>query len=124
MATISAATLLPLLLLLPLLVFFARRPRLVYEWEPDALIVRTGLSRTGTTRAELTEEGLGLRLFGAAVPGYFTGTFSVKSAGGGRVQAYATSARPGRALLLHLDSTTYYLTPVNPQAALQQFHVH
>ncbi|GGM53246.1 hypothetical protein GCM10008956_31550 [Deinococcus arenae] len=123
-ATISAATLLPLLLLLPLLVFFARHPRLVYEWEPDALIVRTGLSRTGTTRAELTEEGLGLRLFGAAVPGYFTGTFSVKSAGGGRVQAYATSARPGRALLLHLDSTTYYLTPVNPQAALQQFHVH
>lgn len=126
-ATVSAAALLPLLLLLPLLVFFARRPRLVYEWGRDALIVRTGLSQTRfpfeTTRADLTEEGLGLRLFGTAVPRYFTGTFSMKSAGGGRVQAYATTARPTRALLLHMDGTTYYLTPVDPEAALQQFHI-
>lgn len=128
MATVSAAALLPFLLLLPLLGFFAQRPRLVYEWERDALIVRTGLSRTrfpfGTTRADVTEEGLGLRLFGTAVPGYFTVRFSMKSAGGGRVQAYATTAQPARALLLHLNGTTYHLTPVDPQAALQQFHPH
>lgn len=124
-ASLSAGVLLPLLLLLPLLVFFIRRPRLNYRWVDGALVVKSALSSQRfpvmSTRAELTHEGLGLRLFGTATPGYYTGTFSMKSAGGGRVQAYATLARPKAALLLKVEDKTYYLTPEDPQAALDRF---
>lgn len=124
-ATLSMSIVLPLLLLLPLLIVVLYSPRMVYRWEPDALVVKTALSQQrfpiGVTRAALTHEGLGIRLFGTGTPGYYTGTFSMKSAGGGRVQAYATTARPSAALLLQLGGRTYYLTPADPQAALEQF---
>jgi len=124
-ASLSVAVVLPLLFMLPLLVFLARRPRMEYRWVDGALVVRTALSSqrfpVGKTKAELTQEGLGLRLFGTATPGYYTGTFSMKSAGGGRVQAYATTARPKEALLLKLEGKTYYLTPEDPQAELERF---
>lgn len=124
-ATLSVSIVLSLLLLLPLLIVVLYSPRMAYRWEPDALVVKTALSQQrfpiGTTHAELTHENLGIRLFGTGTPGYYTGTFSMKSAGGGRVQAYATTARPKTALLLQLDGRTYYLTPADPQAALEQF---
>ncbi|GGK36535.1 hypothetical protein GCM10008955_32950 [Deinococcus malanensis] len=124
-AHFTAWTALPLLATLPLLVIGARRPRMEYCWEDGALVVRTSMSSQrfliGATKAELTREGLGLRLFGTAIPGYYTGTFSTKSAGGGRVQAYATTSKPKEALLLRLDGTTYYLTPEHPHRALERF---
>ncbi|AFD27862.1 PH domain-containing protein [Deinococcus gobiensis] len=113
------------LLLLPLLVFFVRRPQLNYRWVDGALVVNAALSSrrfpVESTRAELTCERLGSRLFGTATPGYYTGTFAMKSAGGGRVQAYATLARPNAALLLKTEGKTYYLTPEDPQAVLDRF---
>lgn len=121
----SLITTLPLLLVLPILVFLARQPRMTYRWEDDALVVTTALSRqrfpVGATRAALTTEGLGSRLIGTAVPGYYTGTFSMNSAGGGHVQAYATAARPEQALVFHLDGKAYYLTPEDPLAVLKRF---
>lgn len=101
------------------------RRRITYEWTPDALITRsaghTHRFPYQTTAAEITAEPLGIRLFGTAIPGYLTGSFSTRSLG--RVQAIATTARPDSALLLKQDGRTYYLTPNDndPQMAAGKF---
>lgn len=99
------------------------RRRITYEWTPDALMTRsaghTHRFAYRTTAAEITAEPLGIRLFGTAMPGYLTGSFSTRSLG--RVQAIATTARPDSALLLKQDGRTYYLTPNDPQMAAGKF---
>ncbi|WP_216322526.1 PH domain-containing protein [Deinococcus aestuarii] len=119
---------LALVILVPLLVFFLRQPRLKYILTPQALLVRTAWRSLrfprGATKVELTPEPLGLRLFGTAIPGYYTGTFSIKTAGGGRVQALATAARPQQAVLLKLDGQTYYLTPRDPETFVRLLDPH
>lgn len=98
------------------------KPRLTYEISGDALVVRTRASTTTLprrqTRAELTSEPLGSRLFGTGMPGYYTGTFANRS---GRVQAAATHTRPERALLLTHGNQRYYLTPSDPAAVAAWF---
>ncbi len=101
---------------------FISKPRLTYAIQGDTFTVKTRAStthfpRTGTS-ASLTSHALGMRLFGTAIPGYYTGTFSTR---GGNVQAAASSARPGQALLLEYGSKRYYLTPSDPAAVAAWF---
>ncbi|GAA5511876.1 hypothetical protein Dcar01_00590 [Deinococcus carri] len=73
------------LLLLGPLALLLRRPRLRYTLLPGVLVAQSSLHTQrfplDRTSAELTREGLGVRLFGTAVPGYLTGTFSLGRAG-------------------------------------------
>ncbi|WP_198170517.1 hypothetical protein [Deinococcus arboris] len=124
-AQLSWPELLVLLPLVPLLAFFLSKPRVRYAQDGDALVVRTWASstrfpRTGTT-ATLTAAPLGLRLFGTAIPGYYSGTFSSAGASGGHVQAAAGSSRPAQALLLTHRGRTFYLTPQDPAALAAWF---
>ncbi|WP_278914549.1 PH domain-containing protein [Deinococcus wulumuqiensis] len=116
----------PLLFLLPTLgvivALFFWKPSVTYLLSGDTLIVKTRASTTTfprqETRASLTSEPLGARLFGTGMPGYHTGTFATKS---GNVQAAATSARPVQALLLEHGGKRYYLTPSDPAAVAAWF---
>lgn len=116
----------PLLLALPVAGIVGSlvlsKPRLTYEIAGDTLTVRTRASRTdfprGTTKASLTADALGVRLFGTSLPGYHTGTFSTRS---GNVQAAASSAKPSQALLLERNGKRYYLTPNDPAAVAAWF---
>ncbi|CAM2912205.1 PH domain-containing protein [Deinococcus radiodurans] len=111
----------PLLLLLPLSLavgsLLISRPRLSYEIHGDTLTVKTRASSTDflrqSTKASVTSDPLGVRLFGTGMPGYHTGTFSTRL---GNVQAAASSARPEQALLLEHAGKRYYLTPSDPAA--------
>ncbi|PTA67918.1 hypothetical protein C8263_10775 [Deinococcus arcticus] len=114
-----------LLPLLPLVVFLYSRPRVRYLLDGDTLVVKTAGSttrfpRTGT-RATLTTAPLGLRLFGTALPGYYSGTFGTGAIPGGRVQAAAGSNRPAQALLLEAGGRTFYLTPQDPETLAAWF---
>lgn len=99
-----------------------RKPRLTYTVTGDTLTVKTQASTTTfprqSTRASLTTDPLGMRLFGSSLPSYHTGTFATKS---GNVQAAATSARPVQALLLEHGGKRYYLTPSDPAAVAAWF---
>ena len=116
----------PLLLLLPLSVavgsLLISRPRLSYEITGDTLTVKTRASSTDflrqSTKASVTSDPLGVRLFGTGMPGYHTGTFSTRS---GNVQAAASSARPRQALVLEQGGKRYYLTPSDPAAVAAWF---
>ncbi|WP_081790971.1 PH domain-containing protein [Deinococcus phoenicis] len=118
------AVLMALVLLGPL-VLLLRPARIRYTLLPGELVTRSILHTQrfplDRTSAEVTREGLGVRLFGTAVPGYLTGTYALKAGRGGRVQAVATTARPDAAVLLTLDGTTYYLTPADPREVLALF---
>lgn len=99
-----------------------RRPRLSYDIAGDTLTVRTRASRTefprGSTKASLTSDPLGVRVFGSSLPGYHTGTFAIRS---GNVQAAASTPRPAQALLLEHGGKRYYLTPSDPAALAAWF---
>lgn len=116
-----------LLPILPLVVFLFSRPRVRYELRGDGLIVRTAVSTTrfprADTAASLTDQPLGMRIFGAAMPGYYTGTFASRAGGSGshQVQAAAGACRPAQALLLRRGGRTYYLTPEDPQGLAAWF---
>ncbi|MBZ9713217.1 PH domain-containing protein [Deinococcus multiflagellatus] len=111
--------------LLPLVAFLFSRPRVRYLLDGDALVVRTAGTTTrfprAGTRATLTTVPLGLRLFGTALPGYYSGTFSTGAVPGGRVQAAAGSSRPAQALLLEAGGPTFYLTPQDPETLAAWF---
>lgn len=124
-APVSPLMVLGTLIMTPLVAFLVLLPRMVYRLTPDALEVQTGLHKQrfpfASTEAELTSEPLGMRLMGTATPGYYTGTFSTRYVGGGRVQALATASRPAQAVVLKLDGVAYYLTPADPAALLARF---
>ena len=115
-----------LLLMLPAVAvvgsLFVSRPRLTYTIAGDTLTVQTRASRTefprGRTKASLTTDPLGVRLFGTGMPGYHTGTFGTRS---GNVQAAASTARPTQALVLERDGKRFYLTPSDPAAVAAWF---
>lgn len=121
------------LLILPILaLLLAPRKPIRYELDRSgadggALVIHTGASRTrmplASTEARLTRYGLGLRLLGTGLPGYYSGTFSIAGAAvaAGRVQAAATSAKPPQALLLTHGGKTYYLTPSDPEVVAGWF---
>ncbi|ANE44323.1 PH domain-containing protein [Deinococcus puniceus] len=123
--SVSTELILATLILTPLLAFLMRPPRMTYRLTPDALEVRTGLHKHrfpfAATRAELTWDGLGMRLFGTAIPGYYTGSFSTKAGGVSRIQALATAYQPSQAVVLKLDGVAYYLTPADPAALAAYF---
>lgn len=101
---------------------FLSKPRVTYAVAGDTLTVRTRASTTTfarrNTRASLTADPLGVRLFGTSLPGYHTGTFATRS---GNVQAAATTARPRQALILEHAGKRYYLTPGDPAAVTTWF---
>ncbi|GHG04048.1 hypothetical protein GCM10017783_15810 [Deinococcus piscis] len=121
------------LLILPILaLLLAPRKPIRYELDRSgadggALVIHTGASQTRlpltSTEARLTSYGLGVRLLGTGLPGYYTGTFSIAGAAvsAGRVQAAATSAKPPQALLLTHGGKTYYLTPSDPEVVAGWF---
>jgi hypothetical protein len=123
--SISIQLIMANLILLPLIAFFVRPPRMTYRLTPDALEVRIGLHKQrfpfAATKAELTSDGLGMRLFGTAIPGYYTGSFSTKAGGVSQIQALATASRPAQAVVLKLDGVAYYLTPADPAALVARF---
>ena len=109
------------LMLVPLAALLFSRPQIRYTREGDELVVRTARSVTRlprTAQAHLTRDSLGFRLFGTAMPGYYTGTFAMN---GGNVQAAATHSRPGEAVLVTHAGKRYYLTPEDPQALAEWF---
>lgn len=109
------------LLSVPLTAFLFSRPQVTYTPGEDTLVVRTARSVTRlprTATATLTCDGLGLRLFGTAMPGYYTGTFVTN---GGNVQAAATTARPAQAVVVTHGERRYYLTPQDPHALAEWF---
>ncbi len=118
-----------LLLMLPALgivgALFVVKPHITYRAEGDTLTVKSRASTTVFprcgTKASLTTDHLGMRLFGTAMPGYYTGTFST---GGGNVQVAATTAKPVQALLLEHAGKRYYLTPSDPEAVAAWFGEH
>lgn len=118
----SAWLLLPLL---PVVMFLFSRPRVRYELRGDELIVRTAYSTTRFARrdtvASLTDQPLGMRLFGTAMPGYYTGTFASNAGTGGRMQAAAGASRPDHAVVLTSGQRQYYLTPADPQELIRWF---
>lgn len=118
------ANLWPVLLLLPAVgvvgSLFLSKPRVTYVISGDTFGIKTLASTTllprTDTRVTLTPEPLGMRLFGTAVPGYYTGTYATKL---GNVQAAATTTRPQQALMLEYGGKRYYLTPSDPQAVAE-----
>ncbi|WP_261664669.1 PH domain-containing protein [Deinococcus sp. Marseille-Q6407] len=115
-------------LLLPLMYALLRPWRLSYALDGDALVVRTTWRQwrlpLASTRAALTRQPLGMRLFGTGMPGYYTGTYASHAVPGGQVQAAASRRRPEQALLLEHGGTTLYLTPADPAAVAGWFGQH
>lgn len=117
-----------LVTLLPLAILFVS-PRLTYRVEHGELRVKT---LTNTFRfpldkiaATTTTDGLGLKVMGTGLPGYYTGTYALAAKGKkGAVQAFATTNRPSEAVLLRHENVTYYLTPADPAAFLALLHQH
>lgn len=118
-------TLLLLLPLLPVVALLMGRPRVHYRLEGHTLVVKTAVSTLrfsrDRTQATLTRVPLGMRLFGTAMPGYYTGTFSSNAGTGGRVQGAAGASRPDQAVLLTTGGRQYYLTPADPQGLVSWF---
>lgn len=121
----SLGDLLGLIILVPLLIFLVRNPKITYKLTENELVVKTAFSTLrfpkGATKAELTHEPLGARLGGIAIPSYYTGVFSTRNLAGGRVHALATSSSPEQAVVLKLDGKAYYLTPAEPQQLVSAF---
>lgn len=124
-APVSITLIMASLVLAPFLAFLVRPPRMTYRLTPDALEVQTGLHQQRfpytATQAELTSDGLGMRLFGTAIPGYYTGSFATKAGGLSRIQALATAYQPSQAVVLKQGGVAYYLTPADPAAMLALF---
>lgn len=68
-------------------------------------------------RVRRTDAGLGLRVGGVGLPGYYTGTYTFTGAGYRNVQAIASNTRGG--LIVERGGTPYYLTPADPDAFAQ-----
>lgn len=124
-SAVSWGDLLGLVILVPLLVFLVHNPKITYKLTENELVVRTAFNTLrfpkGATKAEITHEPLGARLGGIAIPGYYTGVFSIRNLAGGRVHALATSSSPKQAVILKLDGKAYYLTPAEPQRLVLAF---
>lgn len=109
---------------LPLLILAALAlwpwPHLSYRLTPDALEVRRrlGVDRLPYSGLKMrpARSRLGLRLVGTGLPGYYTGLHATAS---GPVMAVATSSH-APALLLISGTTTYYLTPADPRALMNE----
>jgi len=68
-------------------------------------------------RVRRTDAGLGLRVGGVGLPGYYTGNYTFTGAGYRNVQAIASNTRGG--LIVERGGTPYYLTPADPDAFAQ-----
>ncbi|MDR6219484.1 PH domain-containing protein [Deinococcus soli (ex Cha et al. 2016)] len=68
-------------------------------------------------RVRRTDAGLGLRVGGVGLPGYYTGNYTFTGAGYRSVQAIASNTRGG--LIVERGGTPYYLTPADPDAFAQ-----
>lgn len=102
--------------------FFAQVPRrLAY------ILTDTGLrvSRFSGTfewpyrelRVRRTDGGLGLKVGGVGLPGYYTGNYTFTGDGYRNVQAIASNTCGG--LIVERGGTPYYLTPADPDAFAQ-----
>ncbi|MFC4452637.1 PH domain-containing protein [Deinococcus sonorensis] len=95
-------------------------PPLSYRLTPEALEVRRrlGVDRLPYRTLSVTPARslLRVRLMGTGLPGYYTGLHATAD---GQVMAVATSAQ-APALLLTSGDTTYYLTPADPAALLDE----
>ncbi|MDK2013104.1 MULTISPECIES: PH domain-containing protein [unclassified Deinococcus] len=68
-------------------------------------------------RVRRTDAGLGLRVGGVGLPGYYTGNYTFTGAGYRSMQAIASNTRGG--LIVERGGTPYYLTPADPDAFAQ-----
>ena len=119
-----------LVMALPLALLFVS-PRLRYHVQDGELRVKT---LTNTFRFPLSEitatatnDGLGVKMLGTGLPGYYTGTYAVAGQGKpSNVQTFATTNRPTKAVLIRHENVTYYLTPADPDGflSLLRQHVH
>ena len=94
--------------------------RLRYELEPGGLRIRSFLlSKTvpleGVTARRITAPRIGARLWGAGLPGYLTGLFTVE----GRVTRVWVTSVKGDCVLLEGNGRPVLLSPADPGAFLE-----
>ncbi|WP_146160588.1 PH domain-containing protein [Deinococcus arcticus] len=68
-------------------------------------------------RAQATGGGLGLKVGGVGLPGYYSGNYAWKGEGPRAVQAL--SSNTGQGVLLDVRGVPYFLTPADPESFLQ-----
>lgn len=112
--------LLALGLLLALLFQLAPR-RLAYTLTSEGLVIRRLLGRTvlpyAGMRARRSAGRLGVRTFGTALPGHFTGHFTFGPDPASRVRAAASRGEGG--VVVEVGGAAHFLTPADPAAFLR-----
>ncbi|WP_291429537.1 PH domain-containing protein [Deinococcus sp.] len=68
-------------------------------------------------RVRRTDGGLGLKVGGVGLPGYYSGNYTFTGPAYRSVQAIASNTRGG--LIVERGGTPYYLTPADPRAFAQ-----
>lgn len=110
------------LLALALAALFVVMPRrLSYVLTDEGLQVTRMSGRTLWPYAELraapTSGGLGLKIFGSGVSGYYSGTYAWNGSETAQIQALASRREGG--VIVQYRGQSYFLTPADPAAFLQ-----